>query len=66
MFRLSELLGILENLKGKIGRQELGQPTYSMNVFQHLEDGGEFNSIWGSDSKAHDTLQALCNMFIYS
>lgn len=36
MSRLSELLGTLENLKGKIGREELGQLTYGINVFQHL------------------------------
>lgn len=45
MSRLSELLGTLENLKGQMGRQELDQIIYGINVFQHLEDGGEFNSI---------------------
>lgn len=35
----SRLLGMLENLKGKKGRQKLGQLTYGITVFQHLEDG---------------------------
>lgn len=43
--RLSQLLGTHENLKQRTGRQELGQLTYGINVFQHLEDGGEFNNV---------------------
>lgn len=43
--RLSQLLGTHENLKQRTGRQELGQLTYGINVFQRLEDGGEFNNV---------------------
>lgn len=34
------LLGMLENLKGKKGRQEVAQVTYGITAFQHLEDSG--------------------------
>jgi len=47
MCRLSALLGTREDLKGRIGRQELGQHTYGVSGFQHQEDGGEFNGISG-------------------